>query len=85
MPTYRYFGRHFVFHDQEIGSDCDHAQATNLRFNWIIIIELYNVRNMPGKALKWGTLVKKTGLAFKKLQIIEMPTDRYFGRHFVFR
>ena len=35
-----------------------HAQATNLRFNWIIIIELYNVRNMPGKALKWGTLVK---------------------------
>jgi hypothetical protein len=35
-------------------------QATNLRFNWLIIIELYNVRNMPGKALKWGTLVKKT-------------------------
>jgi hypothetical protein len=38
----------------------DHVQATNLRFNWIIIMELYNVRNMPGKALKRGTLVKKT-------------------------
>jgi hypothetical protein len=38
----------------EIGSDCDHVQAMNLRFNWIIIMELYNVRNIPGKALKGG-------------------------------
>jgi hypothetical protein len=44
-----------VWHAQENGSDCDHVQATNLRFNWIIIMELYNVRNMPGKALKRGT------------------------------
>jgi hypothetical protein len=39
---------------QEIGSDCDHVQATNLRFNWIIIMELYNVRNMAGQGIERG-------------------------------
>ena len=30
----------------------DHAQATNLRFNWIIIMELYNVRNMAEQGIE---------------------------------
>ena len=43
-----------VYHAQESGSDFDHAQATNLRFNWIIIIELYDVRNIAGQGFEKG-------------------------------
>jgi hypothetical protein len=30
------------------------VQATNLRFNWIIIVELYNIRNMAGQGIERG-------------------------------
>ena len=53
------FRRPFPVQDaQESGSN--HAQATNLRFNWIIIIQDYMMSGTQlDKAFKRGTLVEK--------------------------
>ena len=55
------FRRPFPVQDaQKSGSDCDHAQATNLRFNQIIIIELYDVMNISGQGFEKGDPGEKT-------------------------
>jgi hypothetical protein len=52
----------------------------NLRFNWIIIIELYDVRNIAGLGFEKGDPDEKT-----MLRIIKFRKQRFRFEHVIFK
>ena len=68
-----------AWHAQESGSD--HAQATNLRFNWIIIIELYDVSNIAGQVFEKGDHGEKKNV----LRIEKYRKQQFRFEHAIFK